>query len=246
MIQKFIAKLSPKEKKILAVAVIIFLMAFLDRVFFGPAIDNLKSLEEDIQDKETSLKRYLRFLAYKDQISKEKDMLKKYYTKKQLTPGEIKEAFLNKIEMLANESKISSIRVTPTEGEKKKGYVEYAANLECLGKLKDILTFMHAIDSSEELMKIIKFSMNAKKASSDEVSVSMSVSKIIVDSEMTERKEYSSNEKKETVEKKEGKNPPAPPQNSVNEASPDENPADLTPKASEANAPQAVQLEGEQ
>ena len=189
MIQKFISKLSQNEKKILVLTGIVFLMVFLDRFFFGPALENLKSLGEDIQDKENSLKRYLRFLSYRNQISKERDMLEKYYTKKQLNPGEIKEIFLNKIEMLAHEANISSIRVTPTEGENKKDYTEYFANLECLGKFKDILTFMHAIDSSPELIKIVKFNMNAKKSSSDEITVSMTVSKIIVELEMTGKNE---------------------------------------------------------
>ena len=189
MIQKFISKFSQNEKKILVLTGTILLMVFLDRFFFGPALENLKSIKEDIHDKENSLKRYLRFLSYKDQISKERDMLEKYYAQKQLNPGEIKEVFLKKIEKLAHEANISSIRVTPSEGENKKDYTEYLANLECLGKFKDILTFMHAIDSSEELMKIVKFSMNAKKAGSDELTVAMTVSKIIVESEMIKKNE---------------------------------------------------------
>ena len=187
MIQKFISKLSQNEKKMLVLAGIILLMVFLDRFFFGPSLENLKSIEEDIRDKENSLKRYVRFLSYKDQIFQEREILEKYYAQKQLNPGEIKEIFLNKIEMLAHEANISSIRVTPSEGEKRKDYTEYLANLECLGKFKDILTFMHAIDSSRELMKIVKFSMNTKKAGSDELTVSMAVSKIIVESETVEK-----------------------------------------------------------
>ena len=187
MIQKFISKLSQNEKKIFVLAGIFILMVFLDRFFFGPSLENLKSIEEDIHDKENSLKRYVRFLSYKDQISQEGEMLEKYYAQKQLNPGEIKEIFLNKIEMLAHQSNISSIRVTPSEGEKRKDYSEYLANLECLGKFKDILTFMHAVDSSQELMKIVKFSMNTKKAGLDELTVSMTISKIIVESETVEK-----------------------------------------------------------
>lgn len=183
MIQKLISKLSANEKKILVLTAFVLLLVFVDRFFLDPAVTHLKSLEEDIQDKENSLKRYVRFLSYKNQISKEQDMLKKYYAEKELTPGEIKEIFLNKIEMLASAANISSIRVTPSEGENKKDYTEYSANLECAGKFKDILTFMHAIDTSEELMKIVKFNMSAKKVGSDEITVSMTVSKIIVESE---------------------------------------------------------------
>ena len=187
MIQKFISKLSANEKKILALTAFVLLLVFVDRFFLDPAVTHLKFLQQDIQDKENSLKRYLRFLAYKNQILKEQEMLKKYYTEKELTPGEIKEIFLNKIEMLAHAANISSIRVTPSEGENKKDYAEYSANLECAGKFKDILRFMHAIDTSVELMKIGKFNLSAKKVGSDEIAVSMTVSKIIVESQMIEK-----------------------------------------------------------
>lgn len=180
MIQQFISKLSQKEKKILVLAVVIFLLAILDRIFFGPALANLKSLEDEIRYKESSLKRDLRFLSYRDQILKEKDTLKRFYTKKQLTPGEIKEAFLNKIESLANQADLSSIRVSPTEGESKKGYTEYSASFECVGKLKDVLRFVHEVDSSNDLMKVVQFNIGGKKSSAEEVNASMTISTIIV------------------------------------------------------------------
>ena len=181
MIQQFFAKLSEKEKKILFVTIFVVLLAFLDRAFFGPAISNLKSLQEDIRDKEDSMKQDLHLIAYKNRILKEKEVLHRYYAKKTLSPGEIKELFLNKIEMLATKSNVMLIKVTPSDGEQKKGFVEYSANLECSGKLKDLVGFMHAIDSSEELLRIIKFNMSVKKASSDEISSTMTVSKLIID-----------------------------------------------------------------
>lgn len=186
--QKFISKLSSNEKKILTLTGLVLLLAFMDRFFFGPALGHLKSLEEEIREQENSLKRYVRFLSYRDQISKERELLQKYYTNKQLTPGEIKEIFLNKIEMLAHSANISSIRVVPSEGEDRKDYTEYFANLECVGKFKDVLSFMHSLDSSDELMKIVKVNLSAKKAGADEISASMTVSKIIVESELVEKK----------------------------------------------------------
>ncbi len=183
MIQKFISKLSGKEKKILYVTIGVVLMAFMDRLFLGPVTAKLSVLDEDIKTQENSIKRDLRFLSYKDRIIKERKLLNKYYVKKMQSEEEIIAAFLKRIEMLASDSKITLVKVTPTESAQKKGYIEYYASLECTGKLKDVVTFMHLIDSSPELLKIIKFSISAKKASPDEVLSSMTVSKIIVEAE---------------------------------------------------------------
>lgn len=183
MIQKFISKLSGKEKKILYATIGVVLMAFMDRLFLGPVTARLSVLDEEIKTQENSIKRDLRFLSYKDRIIKERKLLNKYYVKKMQSEEEIIAAFLKRIEMLASDSKITLVKVTPTESEQKKGSIEYYASLECTGKLKDVVTFMHLIDSSPELLKIIKFSISAKKASPDEVLSSMTVSKIIIEAE---------------------------------------------------------------
>ena len=181
MIQKFISKLSEKERKILYLTAAMVLLALLDRVFLGPVTARLSSLDEEIHTRENSLKRNLRFLAYKDQIMKEKEALRRYYTKKQYTPEEIIAAFLKRIEVLSGDAKINLIKVTPSEGEEKKGYKEYHASLECNGKLKDVLSFLHMVDSSDELLKVVSFNMTAKKASPDEVTAVVTIVKIMVD-----------------------------------------------------------------
>ncbi len=44
MIQKFISNLSANEKKILALTAFILLLVFMDRFFFGPALDRIKKI----------------------------------------------------------------------------------------------------------------------------------------------------------------------------------------------------------
>ena len=131
MIQNFISKLSPKEKKIFYIAIIFVVIAFLDRLFLGPVMSRLHSIDSEIEQQKNAIKSDLRFLSYKDRILKENEDFGIYYTKKAQTEEEIIAAFLKKIEMFASESKVNLIKVSPSEAKQKKGYMEYYADLEC-------------------------------------------------------------------------------------------------------------------
>lgn len=181
MIQNFISKLSEKEKKILYITIVFVLLAFLDRLFVGPAMEKLKSLESEIESQENLIKRDLRFLSYKNKILRENEDLRKYYTLKSLSEEEIIAAFLKKIEMLASEAKVNLIRVSPSESRQRNGYTEYFATLECDGLLENVAKFAYTIDISGDLLKIVKLDMAPKKAGSDDVTATMAVSKIIID-----------------------------------------------------------------
>jgi len=181
VIQTFVAKLSAKEKKILYIAIVIVTIAFLDRLFLGPATTRLKSLDEEIRQQESIIKGDLRFLSFKGRIVKENEAFNDYYSQKPQTEEEIIATFLKKIEILASQSNVNLIKVNPSESKKKKGFVEHYANLECGGILADMTQFLYAIETSDDLMKVVKLNINPKKAGSDDVIASMSVMKVIVD-----------------------------------------------------------------
>ena len=61
-----------------------------------------------------------------------------------------------------------------------KDSIKYQADIECLGKLADVVTFMHLFNSSEDLTKVTRFTFSSKKTDTDEIKVSMTVSKLVV------------------------------------------------------------------
>ena len=189
MIQNFISKLSPKEKRIFYIAIIFVVVAFLDRLFLGPVMSRLHSIDSEIEQQKNAIKSDLRFLSYKDRILKENEDFGVYYTKKAQTEEEIIAAFLKKIEMLASESKVNLIKVSPSEAKQRKGYMEYYADLECDGHLEDIAKFIYAINTSPDLLKIVKLSINPKKAGSEDMSAVLQVTKLIVNASSTEEVE---------------------------------------------------------
>ncbi len=180
MLQQFIAKRSDQEKKVLYIAALFVLLALVDRLFLGPVLERLRTIDDDINQQKTSVVRDLRFLSYKNTILKESEVFNKYFTEKIPDDDVVNAHFLGSVEKLARRSNVNLIKSTPSQSKKKKDYMEYYANLECTGKLGEVVAFMHSINSSEDLMKIVKFNIIPKKGAVDEISSSMVIKKMIV------------------------------------------------------------------
>jgi Tfp pilus assembly protein PilO len=179
-INKFIAGLNDNQKKLLVIAVVIVIAALFDRLLIDPTMSRLSSIEEDITKEEATIKQDLRFLGYRDRITKESKEIDSYLTKNRLSDNEMIAAFLNKVQSLAGASKVTLIKINPAPGEQDAEYWKYQADLECSGNLSDVITFMHLINSDPELMKVDKFSFSSKKSDTDEIKVTMTIEKIVV------------------------------------------------------------------
>lgn len=189
MLNDFYSKLNEQEKKIFYAAVVIVMFMVLDRMFLGPAFSKMKAYDEEIEQQRINIKRDLRFISYKNQILDEDRALRPYYKNTYKTEEQIIAAFLKKVEMIATEEKINLIKITPAESKERKGFTEYYANLECEGLLENVAAFMHAIDTSEDLLKITKVSFSLKRASGDEVVVGMEISKMLMGSRLAPQAE---------------------------------------------------------
>ena len=180
MIQKLFSDLSDNGKKLMTVALIFVAAALFDRLLIGPTMSRLSAIDQEIAKEEGIVKQDMRFLGHKDKILKESKALEPYITAKIPSEDEIIARFLKKVEMLANKANVTLVKVTPSTGEAKDNYIRYTADLECSGVLSDMVTFMHLVNSSPDLMKVVKFNMGSKKIDSDDIKATMTVSKIIV------------------------------------------------------------------
>jgi len=179
-INKFIAGLDPKQKKLLVIAVVIVVAALFDRLLIGPTMSRLSAIEDDIAKEEVTIKQDFRFLGYKDRIVKEHDEITPFLTKDVSTDEEMVAAFLRKIESLASQMKVNLIKISPSAGEQDAEYWKYQADLECSGELADVISFMHLVNSDTDLMKVDKFNFSAKKSDTDEIKATMTIEKIVV------------------------------------------------------------------
>ena len=179
-ISKFIASLNDNQKKLLVIAVVIVIAALFDRLLIGPTMSRLSAIEEDIIKEEATIKQDLRFLRYKERILQESKEVEPYLTKSVLSDNEMIATFLNKIQSLASQMKVVLVKINPAPGEQDAEYWKYQADLECSGQLEDVISFMHAINSDIELMKVDKFSFTSKKSDTNEMKATMTIEKVVI------------------------------------------------------------------
>jgi hypothetical protein len=177
--------MSDKEKKILYVTIVLVTLALLDRLFLGPVSDRLRLINEDIKQQEVIIQRDARFLQYKDKILKESKDFEKYFSTKTADDDVVNAEFLSTIEKLATQSNVVLAKSNPAKAKVDKQFIEYGAELECSGELKNIISFMYAINSTEDLLKITKFNMTPKKGTEQDVSVAMTIVKLLIGRDMS-------------------------------------------------------------
>ncbi|MBF0523202.1 MAG: hypothetical protein HQL24_09125 [Candidatus Omnitrophica bacterium] len=181
MISDFLKKLSDQEKKILYVTIVLVTVALLDRLFLGPALDKVKLINEEIQQQEIIIQRNARFLQYKDKILNENHAFDKYFVDKINDKDVINAEFLSTVEKLATKLNVGLAKSSPSKINVHKRFIEYFADLDCSGELKNVVSFMHAINSTDDLLKVVKFSMAPKKGSTtQEVNASMTIVKLLI------------------------------------------------------------------
>jgi len=181
LLQKFYAKLSEKEKKVFYVAAGFVILAVFDFLFMQPVASKIKKIDIEIKEKTDTIKRDVRILSYKDKILKEQEDFRIYDTGEEKAEEEIIAGFLKTVENLVTESKVNLIKLNPGEVKPRKGFIEYYASLECEGKWEDVVTFMHKIETTNELLKIGQVNIAGKKTGPDQVGTTMTLVKLIID-----------------------------------------------------------------
>ncbi len=182
MIQKFISKLSSKEKVLLYVTVGIVCITLFERLFFGPVFNNLADIKNQIKQKKVNIVRNLRILSYEDQIIEKFNLFKKYFVDNPGEDSDINAEFMRTIERLSTNSNIKVVKSNAAEIIKKDRYSEYYANLDCTGTLKNMISFIHSINSTDTLLKVVKLDLTPKRGESEDMTASMTIVKMLISS----------------------------------------------------------------
>lgn len=180
MITKFISGLSDLGKVLLVVALISVIVALFVCLLIYPTMSRLSSIDAETAKEEETIKQDLHFLKYKDKILKEAKAVEPYFTNNIPPENEINTALLKKIEILASKSNVTLAKETTAAPVQETNDLKYSAEVECSGKLTDIVSFMHLINTSDELIKVVKFNLGSKKTDSDEIKATMTIAKMII------------------------------------------------------------------
>jgi Tfp pilus assembly protein PilO len=174
-----LGRLSKREKLIFYGAIFVISLTILDRLIISPVFYKIKSLNEELAEKEKSIKRNLHIVAQKDKILAEKE---KYASLLGSLKSEEEEmtTILKEIENLANKSSVYLVDMKPADFKTMGTSKKYIINLNCEAQMEQIASFMYNIEDSNKLLMIEKYQVSPKSKESSVAKCNMSISKIVV------------------------------------------------------------------
>ncbi len=178
-IQKFLMKISKREKSILYFAAIIMSLTLLDRLVIFPIRAKMVDLSGQIADRTVEIRQSKHIIKHKDRILKEAI---KYKTliKSSKTEEEEMTTLLKEVENLASKNSIYLVNMKPGGLEESPTSKKYILNLNCEAQLEQMVQFMYEIEKSKKLLSINKYKINPKSKDSSVARCRMSISKIVI------------------------------------------------------------------
>lgn len=180
MLNKFVSGLNEKERKIFYITAIVVCLAMLDRLFLNPVMGHLKVLDKKIEEEKMAIMRDRRILSYETKIKNDSEVFNKYFSASVPDDDVVNNEFFRLIERLASQSNVSLIKSNPSHIDKDDQLNEYFASVDANGKLEDVMSFMHTVNTTEDLLKVTEFNMTPQRGQENTVKVSMTIVKVIV------------------------------------------------------------------
>lgn len=174
-----LAHLSKREKFIFYSALIFMSLAFLDRMVINVSLNKIKSLDKEIEVKESEIKNYLKILAQKNRIQIQSANYSSYLGGEKSENEEFT-VFLKEIESLANKTEIYLIDMKPAGTKDLGNSKKFLINLNCEAKMGQLVTFMYSIETSNKLLTIDKYQISPKSKDSSLAKCSMVISKLVI------------------------------------------------------------------
>ncbi|MBI3306474.1 MAG: hypothetical protein HYZ84_01520 [Candidatus Omnitrophica bacterium] len=198
-IEAVFAKLSKGEKTLVSIAIVLVALALMDGLLLGPILSHITSLETEIVTKSQTIKRNLRILSFRDGILKEYGQYVKYLDAGEKKQEEIVAALLRKIETIAAEKSVSVSNIQPGDVSSTSMVQEYKTTISGEGSLGNVLGFMHALEESDYLFQITKYSLTPKSKGADVMKFSFDISRVLIATEKIEGEILSSEDSLESA-----------------------------------------------
>jgi Tfp pilus assembly protein PilO len=174
----FFSKLSKKEKAGVIAACVIIAAVFVDRAVIHPMGAKLRRIGQEIAFSEKKLNHDLRNIHNKELIESEYAKYKNSIRKGAASDEENVSNMLAEIEGLARTAGVNLVDIKPQASKQIDFYKEYAAEVTIEGQMEQIITFLHKLNSSAQLLRAVKLRLGMKQKESSFVRASMLVTHI--------------------------------------------------------------------
>jgi Tfp pilus assembly protein PilO len=176
----FFSKMSKKEKTGVIAAAVIILAVFIDRTVISPVGTKLRRMDQEISSSEKKLSHDLRNIHNKELIESEYRKYRNFVKKSSASDEENVSNILAEIEGLARASGVNLVDIKPQASKQVDFYREYAAEVTVEGQMEQVVTFLHKLNSSPQLLRAIKIRLGMKQKDASLVKASMLVTNISI------------------------------------------------------------------
>ena len=172
----FFERLSKREKIILMAAAAVLSILGAYHLVLRPIFGTFSSLSRQVVDLKTDIKKSVRLLSQKDQIMKEVQEYKDYSLSSK-SPEEETVALLKFIEEMANKASINLLYVKPGGIKADEAGKRYFATLESEGPMPQLLTFFYDLETSNQLLRVEKYTLQPVTKGSSVVKCAATISR---------------------------------------------------------------------
>jgi len=172
-----LGRFSRREKIIFYASVVFVTLAIIDRLLVSPALDRIASLESNIVDKKAIIQKDLHFIYLKEGINKEASNYAGYFSR-EASYDEGMNALLKRIEDLARRSSIDLLNIRPAGIKTEKGIIKYYVDLNCTGKMPQLVKFLYNVEQAKDILTVEKVSISPREENSSIALCRLTLSKV--------------------------------------------------------------------
>jgi len=172
-----IGRLSKRERWGMNLAVFFVALILLDRGVVSPIASKMSSLNQEIQEERTNIKKDLRLVAQKDNIRLEAVKYDSYVTSSKSEEEEMT-VVLKEIEGLANKNSVYLIDMKPGGSQETASAKKYFISLNIEAQMEQLAQFMYDVESSNSFLIIEKYKIEPKSKDSSVAKCGMTISKV--------------------------------------------------------------------
>lgn len=178
-IQIFFSRLSKREQSILYVAIFLISLMLIDRFIIGPVFLKINTLDNEIREKESAIRRNTHILSQKDRISSEVSGFSDFLKPPKPEQEELT-SFLKEVEGLADKSSVYLIDMKPSGVKDLGSHKKYSIVLNCEAQMEQIINFIYSIENAPGLYLIEKYQISPKSKETSVAKCNVSISKIVI------------------------------------------------------------------
>ena len=177
---KFFAKLSRKERMIFYAAAAVVSVMLLDRLIISPVFSKIKSLDEEIREKESAIRKNVKMLTQKDRIQASRADYGAFVGGRLGSDEEEMTSFMKEMEDLASKSSVYLVDIKPGAVKSQEQLKKYFITLNCEAQMEQVVDFMYGLENSSRLFTIERYQITPKAKDSSLARCSISVSKTFI------------------------------------------------------------------